>query len=155
MPGPLPQEQRQRERDTARRASEYTTVTDDGELRGPELRGNITYSPETLAWYDTWRRSPQAALFEATDWSRLQLLAPIVEKHFLNPSAAAMGEIRQNEERLGATVADRIRLRVRVEAPETTPRLAPVTELKPADLRARLAAARAQTDDPEEEPAPF
>ncbi|QWY81824.1 terminase small subunit [Microbacterium phage Honk] len=157
MPGPAPKTHRQRERDTRRRASEFTELEADGELRGPELIGS--YGPETLAWYETWRRSPQAQLFEATDWSRLALLAPMVDKHFLNPSAAALGEIRMNEERLGATVMDRLRARIKITAPDEAPKLALVTELKPNDIAARLAAARARNDEPEEaedtEPAPF
>jgi hypothetical protein len=28
------------------------------------------------SWYATWRRSPQAAVFEDTDWLRLAMLAP-------------------------------------------------------------------------------
>jgi hypothetical protein len=155
--GPLPSTHRQRERDTRRRASEFTTVEDDGELRGPELVGE--YSPATLAWYDVWRRSPQAALFEATDWLRLSLLAPMVERHMETPSAAAMSEIRMNEERLGATYADRLRARIKIERPDEAPKLALVTELKPNDIAARLEAARAKHNEPEEadgpEPAPF
>jgi len=96
-------------------------VTPDDVVRGPELDGS--YSDATRSWYDTWRRSPQAQLFEATDWQRLAILAPIVEVYFARPSAAALSEIRMNEERLGATVTDRMRARIRVqrddeEAPE-------------------------------------
>ncbi len=93
-------------------------VVADNRRRGPALVGE--YGPETLAWYMTWRTSPQAQLFEATDWQRLQLLAPIVEGYYRKPSAAALGEIRMNEERLGATVVDRMRARIRVERPERT-----------------------------------
>ncbi len=158
MSGPLPKEQRQRERDTRRRGAEFATVEDDAVVRGPELDGD--YSPATLAWYDVWRRSPQAALFESTDWLRLALLAPMVEKHLESPSAAAMSEIRMNEERLGATYADRLRARIKIERPDPGAKLAPVTELKPRDLAARLAAVRAAQQTPAEEdeasePAPF
>lgn len=150
--GPAPKLHRQRERDTRRRSAEFTTVEDDGELRGPDLVGD--YSPETLAWYDVWRRSPQAALFAATDWLRLSLLAPMVEKHLQSPSAAAMSEIRMNEERLGATYTDRLRARIAIEKPDAAPKLAIVTELKPKGFAARFAA-----DDPTPpdapEPAPF
>jgi hypothetical protein len=91
-------------------------LTHDGETRGPELLG--AYSPETLAWYGTWRTAPQAQLFQDTDWSRLSLLAPIVEAYFRRPSAAALSEIRMNEERLGATVVDRMRARIRIQEPD-------------------------------------
>ena len=112
--GPAPKEQHQRERDTRRRQADVFTVSQDGEIRGPELVG--PYSDETQAWYLDWRVSPQACLFTNTDWRRLLLLAPIVESYFRKPSAAALSEIRLNEERLGATYVDRLRAKIRVEA---------------------------------------
>ena len=128
-----------------------TVLTDDGELRGPELVGE--YAPETLAWFETWRRAPQAQMFLATDWGRLVLLAPIVDGYFRRPSAAALSEIRMNEERLGATVVDRMRARIRIAEPEldeapTGPvgsNVTPITARRDS-IRARLAA------DPEPEP---
>ena len=141
-----------------------SVLTPDDQLRGPELAG--TYAAETKAWHETWRRSPQAQLFQDTDWSRLALLAPIVESYFRRPSAAALSEIRMNEERLGATVVDRMRARIRIAEPEDdgeTPtasvgsNVTPITARRDS-IRARLAA------DPEPElaelptasdPAPF
>lgn len=110
MHAPKPEGQRRR---TNTPTHGENVVTDDGALRGPALSGD--FSPETKAWHETWRRSPQAALFEATDWGRLALLAPIVDSYFRRPSAAALSEIRLNEERLGATVVDRMRARIRIE----------------------------------------
>lgn len=98
-------------------------VVDDGELRGPglvEATGRDGWHPQTLAWYRVWRLAPQAALFEATDWSRLALLAAAVDRYHENPSAAMLSEIRLNEERLGATYVDRMRARIRVERDEPT-----------------------------------
>jgi hypothetical protein len=82
---------------------------------------------------------PQAALFEATDWGRLAMLAPIVEAYYRRPSAAALGEIRMSEERLGATIVDRLRARIRIDADEAE--AAPVLSMVKArdDLRRRLA----------------
>lgn len=111
--GPAPKQQHQRERDTRRRQADLVSVEYDGIVRGPELEG--AYGPQTLAWYETWRKAPQAQLFEETDWLRLVLLAPIVEAYFRKPNAAALTEIRLNEEKLGATYVDRLRARIRVE----------------------------------------
>lgn len=104
MHAPKPDDQRRR-----RNAPTHgeTVLPRDGEVRGPELTAGRPFGPETVAWFDTWRRSPQAAVFEATDWLRLATLAPIVDAYWRRPSAAALSEIRMNEERLGATVADR------------------------------------------------
>lgn len=111
-------------------------VQDDGVLRGPALEG--TWDAPVLDWYETWRRSPQAALFEETDWLRLRLLAPILQGYYRRPSAAALSEIRMNEERLGATVVDRMRARIRIEREEDAP-LAVVTDARAA-IAARMGA---------------
>ena len=126
-------------------------LTDDDEIRGPELVGPFT--EPTLAWYATWRRAPQAQLFQDTDSSRHALLAPIVEAYFRRPSTAAPSEIRMNEERLGATVVDRMRTRSRITDPEPegtpTARGSNVTLISAsrASIHARPAAAP--------DPAPF
>lgn len=112
--GPAPQQQHQRERDTRRRQSDVVSVSMDGEIRGPDLVG--PYSEDTLAWYLDWQTAPQASLFSNTDWRRLLLLAPIVDSYFRKPSAAALSEIRLNEERLGATYVDRLRAKIRIES---------------------------------------
>ena len=144
MPGPLPKPERQRERDNKRRATEFVTVTRDGVLRGPSLAkatGRAEWEPQTMVWWDTWRRSPQAALFEETDWNRLATLALLYDGHVRRPSAAAMSEIRMNEERLGATYADRLRARIRIEDAETA-EVVPLHSLTSSrsDLRKRFGA---------------
>lgn len=118
--GPVPKLQHQRERDTRRRQAGSIAVTPDGLVRGPDLMeetGRENWHPSTLAWYDRWRRSPQAQLFESTDWGRLVMLAPTVDFYHSTPrpSASALGEIRLNEERLGATYVDRLRARIHIK----------------------------------------
>jgi hypothetical protein len=93
-----------------------TVYTDTGEAHGPtleELTGK-TWSASVEAWFDDWRHMPQAIDFERTDWRRLAMIAPLVEKMETSPGAAAMSEIRMNEERLGATVTDRMRARMAI-----------------------------------------
>lgn len=136
MPGPLPKETRQRERDTKRRAGEFVDVYRDGVLRGPTLAkasGESDWHPATLAWWDGWRRSPQAVLFETTDWQALVLAAGLHRVNLRRPSAAAVGEIRQITASLGATYADRLRARIRVNDATT----APVVPLRSVGTRAR------------------
>lgn len=128
--GPAPKAQHARERDTKRRISDKAAIlVDDGELRGPELQeltGRAEWPEAVLRWFTGWRTSPQAAVFLGTDWTRLGMLAYLVEEYLLEAKGPLLAEIRLNEERLGATVADRQRLRFVVE---TAPQLAPVTEL--------------------------
>jgi hypothetical protein len=109
------------------------TLKDDGIVRGPALRGN--FDAEVREWHETWRRSPQAALFEETDWSRLQMLASIVQAYVRRPGAAALSEIRMNEERLGATVVDRMRARMVIERDDADAPLAEVVDAREAIKR--------------------
>lgn len=98
-----------------------TALVRDDVLRGvplEEATGVAEWLPQTLAWWETWRRSPQAQVFEETDWSRLAMLAAIVNSYWKKPGAAALGEIRMSEERLGATVVDRMRARMSISDPD-------------------------------------
>lgn len=112
MPGPPPSEHKRR-RNADTYADVKAIVTDDGRVRGPALTGEW---PEAVrAWYDIWRTSPQAAEFVMTDWMRLRMLAPLVGDYLAKPTAMKLAEIRQNESLLGATYADRLRARIKVE----------------------------------------
>lgn len=120
-PAPKPADQRRR-----RNADPVAAIplSDDGKKRGPTLRaltGTSAWADQTIAWYETWRSSPQAQVFLGTDWRRLALLAPAVESYFARPSAALLSEIRLNEERLGATVVDRQRARMVVQLDDEEP----------------------------------
>lgn len=77
----------------------------------PDLPGGHDYDTRTLSWYETWRSSPQAATFLATDWQRLHMLAQLVELYWAKPSKDLLSEIRLNESAIGGTAADRMRLR--------------------------------------------
>jgi hypothetical protein len=102
----------------------------------PALPHSERYSADTLEWYAVWCRSPQASRFTPTDWQRLHLLAPLVDAYVTEPKQSLMAEIRLNESLLGATEADRLRLRWDVETPggaESAP--APVDD---AARRARI-----------------
>ncbi len=95
-------------------------LTRDNTLRGPsleEITARTVWMPATRKWWDVWRRSPQAAVFEETDWQRLSMVARIHDAYVAKPSKALLEEIRMNESLLGATAADRQRLRMKIEAP--------------------------------------
>ena len=138
MHAPKPDGQRRRRNAPTH---DTTVLVRDGVVRGPEIAeatGRALWSEGTLSWWETWRRSAQAQVFEETDWSRLALLAPMVESYLRKPSAAAMSEIRMNEERLGATVVDRLRARMKIEDDDAE--AAPVLSIAASreDLAARL-----------------
>jgi hypothetical protein len=112
--GPPPKERRRRQNaDTY--ADVQVTVSPDDTLRGPELRGR--WRTGTTQWYETWRRSPQAAAFVDTDWMRLRMLAALVDDYFGQPHHLKLAEIRLNESLLGATHVDRLKARMKIEPP--------------------------------------
>lgn len=127
MPGPAPKETRRR-----RNADTLTpsTVLRADTAAAPRLRDSRAYLPATRAWWQSWVTAPQASLFVGTDWQRLQMLAPLVDRYFrsvddnrVRPYAlvALLAEIRQSESLLGATHVDRLRGRVKIERPEQGP----------------------------------
>lgn len=126
--GPVPNENRRR-RNADTYADVKATVVDDGELTGPALEGE--WSPQVRSWWDTWRRSPQAKVFLATDWMRLRMVAPLLERYLLSPHHLVLAEIRQNESLLGATHTDRLKGRIKVERkmPQSTDAPAGVTAI--------------------------
>jgi hypothetical protein len=78
-----------------------------------KLRNASTYSAYTQEWWGVWVNSPQSENFYATDWMVLQRLAMLVEAYVKRPGHNAAAEIRQQESLLGATVLDRMRLRMK------------------------------------------
>lgn len=154
--GPLPKASHQRERDTARRQAGAQVLQRDDVVRGPELPAYIVDPhPATVEWWQVWRTSPNAAIFEATDWEVLKRAALLQDATFkaAKPSAAAISELRLLEERLGATVADRQRLRLSIPSREeaTGPHLAAVTPMKKKrdSLAERMKAQEVPEDEPE------
>jgi hypothetical protein len=86
----------------------------------PELATSfpsIAFLPQTLAWWEAWKSSPQSSFFAATDWQTLLRLAPMVDLYFTSPTAQLASEIRQTEAKLGATASDRDRLGWKIEPP--------------------------------------
>ena len=117
---PLPKEPSQRVR---RNKDERLSLSRDGRARGP--KPNPDWHDDTKAWWDSWRKSIQAQVFESTDWQRLKMLARVVERFHserMSPNAQKelLAEIRQNEQKLGATLEDRIRLKLDVRERESS-----------------------------------
>ena len=124
----------------ARRQFEFTELGREPVKDAPTLGrrpGGGRWSAATRDWFEVWRRSPQASQFVETDWSALRRCALLLEVFFADPSAALAAEIRQIEAKLGATVDDRMRLRLRVHS---RPAVAESAEAEP-EGRPRLSVA--------------
>jgi hypothetical protein len=139
--GPAPKMQHQRERDTRRRQADAVSVADDGVLRGPDFPFDVVPEPHpaTVSWWETWRRAPQAQLFEETDWQTLRRAARLQDAVMTaaKVSAQAVSELRLIEERLGATYVDRQRAKIRIERDAEE---AEVVELRSVSSRADVMA---------------
>jgi hypothetical protein len=121
-PAPKPPDQRRRRNITVA----PVVVAADGEKHGPELPEGYDWPQETLDWWDTWRRSAQAATFTGTDWSFLTDTALLHADFHLGDRRVA-GELRLRVAKFGATPEDRARLRIEVGAGanQSTTRLRP------------------------------
>ena len=111
--GPAPKAERSRPNDTARRKAEFTKVADDGQVRGPDLP-DYAWHERTVAWYDTWRRSPMAATFIEADWDFL-IDTAMLHTEMWNGSPGLAAEIRLRVGKLAGTPEDRLRLRIEVD----------------------------------------
>ena len=108
-PAPKPDEERRR-----RNAVLGTVeVAADGVLRGPALPDTLDWPDVTREWWDTWRRSPQAQTFTATDWSFL-LDTAVLHMEFWDGDRSVAAELRLRAAKFGATPEDRARLRLSV-----------------------------------------
>ena len=114
--GPAPKDPSARAR---RNQSEpLTIVAPDDQVRGPDLPEDFEWPATTRAWWETWRRSPQAKTFTDTDWSFLVDTAVMHAEFWLGNRNLA-GELRLRVAKFGATPEDRMRLKIAVGEPST------------------------------------
>lgn len=97
-------------------AQGYTLVIDTED--GP-IEQWVEFLPSTREWYEEWAHSPMAVRFTAVDWGRLRrVIAPLADKFHRRPTTSIATELRLQESLLGATVMDRQRMRLKIEAAE-------------------------------------
>lgn len=99
-----------------------TEVSADGELRGPDLPVDVLPNHEewhrrTREWWRTWRTSPQAQTFTATDWDFLIDTALMHHTMWSQGRWEFASELRLRAAKFGATPEDRLRLRMKVTDP--------------------------------------
>ena len=134
--GPAPKRERSRPNDTARRQSEFVKVSDDGQVRGPDLPEGPAWHERTAAWWHTWRTSPISQTFTSTDWDFLLDTALLHNELWAgNPGVAA--ELRLRVAKFGASPEDRLRLKIDIESEVQE---APTQPKVSADRKARLVA---------------
>ena len=104
-----------------RNKNESTTLirrTDDT-LIGPELHWSIDWHPKTREWWDMWRKHELAPVMEPSDWEFLEDTALLHHgvwnggRVSIAQQTNALAEIRQRVAKFGATLEDRLKLRIR------------------------------------------
>jgi hypothetical protein len=135
--GPAPKDPVTRRRRNI--APPSTVISVDDEIRGPDLPVDVLpdheqWHPRTREWWRTWRRSPQAQAFTATDWDFLIDTALMHHTMWLKGRWEFASELRLRAAKFGATPEDRQRLRMQV-----TPQVQP-EEAKPASRYGHLRA---------------
>lgn len=131
--GAAPKETHQRARDTKRRIDDKALRVPDKPYDGaiPKLPEN-DWEPATLEWWKTWTTSPQAHLFQSTDWMTLIETAYIANA-FFGGNLTVASELRLRVAKFGATPEDRARLRLQfqpLDEEDEKPHLASVKPLR-------------------------
>lgn len=138
--GPAPKDPEKRRRRNADPAP-TSVVASDGRVRGPRLPGDVLpageqWHPRTQAWWTTWRKSPQAKTFTATDWDFLLDTALMHHTMWAKGRWEFAAELRLRSAKFGATPEDRARLRIQVGEPEEKPVTAKAQASRYGHLRA-------------------
>lgn len=147
--GPAPTGKRSRDRDN-KPVSEYVVT---GELYGPELPNAATvlpkgekWHPQTVAFWDSLRRSPLMANEDGLSWSVLIDTALMHHKMWQNGRWDFAAELRLRLAKYGATPEDKMRLRVKVTVPSPAAPQVGDVEGKVTDIRSRRARLTEQSE---------
>lgn len=135
--GPAPKPTRSRPNDNARRESEMTKIAADETVRGPELPAEFGWCDRTRDWWETWRHSAQAQSMTATDWE-FMLETAALHHEFWEGNTSLAGELRLRVAKFGATMEDRLRLRMQIESEATAQKSTSTRRDSSADRRRRL-----------------
>lgn len=124
--GNLPKLNRVRDVDGTRRQAEFTKLSDDGQVRGPELPEGIEWPEQTRAIYEALRRDPVAQVLTPADWCHVHDTMILHRELWLDQPSNALkvaGEVRLRLAQLGVTPESRLRLRMLITQPkdETPP----------------------------------
>ena len=118
--GPPPKDPTKRRRRNADPIGR-TVLEVDGRVRGPRLPEQapmgMDWHPQTVKWWDHWRRAAMAQQFLPTDWDFLLDTAVMHHVMWVSGKFDNAAEIRLRVSKLGATVEDRAKLRLTVTVP--------------------------------------
>lgn len=95
----------------------------DGTLVGPELPKERAWCSQTKQWWDMWRRHEIAPKLEPSDWQHLLDTALLHNEYWCGalPTQSMVSyaaEIRRRVAAFGATLEDRLKLRIKFAEPK-------------------------------------
>lgn len=133
--GPAGKERHSRSRDDA----SFEELVEGGSLYGEPLPDGVlpdgeTWHSQTLRLWDSLRRSPLLASEPALGWQFLVDTALMHHTMWTKGRWDFASEVRLRVAKFGATPEDRMRLKVKIEAPATA---APTSAAKVTDIRSR------------------
>jgi hypothetical protein len=115
--GPKPAESHTR----ARNDKKAIALVSDGKQRGialPQLRIGgkvVAWHPRTVAWWNAWRKSPQALrMMTEPDWQYLLVTARVHHEFWSSGRWELAAELRLREKEFGATPEARARMGVEI-----------------------------------------
>jgi hypothetical protein len=118
--GPAPKDPEKRVRRNA--TVPMTELSEDGEVRGydlPDVLGeDEVWHPQTVRWWNNWRKSAQAQSMTDVDWDFLLDTALMHHTMWSKGRWEFAAELRLRVAKFGATPEDRSRLRLRITEPE-------------------------------------
>lgn len=137
--GPAPKPTRARPRDSAAREQETKVLVDEGRIYGPPLPEGVlpedaSWHPQTVALWDSLRRSPLLADEPALGWQFLLDTALMHDRMWAKGRWEFASEVRLRLAKYGATPEDRMRLKVKIATPSDGK---PAETATPADAVAR------------------
>lgn len=101
----------------------------------------------TLAWWQTWRESPQAQTFTETDWAFLIDTALMRHAMWDKGQRTLAAEVRLRAAKFGATPEDRARLKLKVDDPVSRPQAPVQSAGNVSDINSRRASTPAVDRD--------
>lgn len=78
----------------------------------PDLPDDVDWHPRTRAWWDMWKRAPQAEVMIESDWQFLLDTALMHHAMWSKGQWTLAAEVRLRVAKFGATPEDRARLRM-------------------------------------------
>lgn len=133
--GPAPKERHIRDRNDV----DLEVLEATGELFGPPLPEGYDWHPQTLALWDSLRRSPLLADEPELGWQFLIDTALMHSTMWAKSRWEFASEVRLRLAKYGATPEDRMRLKIKIKTPQPEPRQSG-TVADIASRRARLVA---------------